>query len=133
MLFSNKWLPVLLGDARSFQRSRCGLKHQSGYCWQRQLELGSGILHRVPHIGSDSVVPDEKHKQPELSSYPQIYLVSLFPSVSNKIGVGVGEAVIDNMMESVFVSQNNQIFTKNLGPLCLLSESVVESRLWNQC
>lgn len=55
-------------------------------------ELGSGILHRVPHIGSDSEVPDEKHKQPELSSYPHIYVVSLFPGISNKIGVGVGRS-----------------------------------------
>lgn len=79
------------------------------------------------------MVPDEKHKQPELSSYPQIYLVSLFPGVSNKIGVGVGEAVIDSMKESVSVPQNDRIFTKNLGALCLLSESVVESWLLNQC
>ena len=74
----------------------------------------SGVPCRVLHIGSDSAAPDEKHAQPELSGYPQIYLVSLFSGISNKIGGEDWEGVIDDTKELVSVPRNDQIFDNNL-------------------
>ena len=50
----------------------------------------SGVPCRVLPIGSDSAVREEKNREPELSSYPQIDLVSLFSGISNKSGGSVG-------------------------------------------
>lgn len=94
----------------------------------------SGAPCRVLHLGSDSAAPNEKHKQWELSSYPPIYLVSLFSGISNKIGGEGWEGVIDSMKKSISVPQNDQIFDNNLvhvsptraQPHCCLSESFVE-------